>query len=297
MLFLEHSTGRNELMALTGYHAHTVQKALEALAEAGLAYRFRRCNGWVLTDRARALFAGAAQLRGGGPQRGPGATAPDDGPEQVDPADPAGADLGPSHAAPRPASDPPVHPPAPQVQSVDLDVRQGDRRGTDDLRGSSCSYASDVHGDNSGLTTKTTTTTTTTSPPATHDRRRAVNHQSSIANRKSPAVAQSGWDAAADDAVGKLLATGMRARTERGKGARDAVEAAMDGGWTPAQVRDAVDAWLAYAESPQGASIQHKGFFAAAQLRDLVPPPAVEQSREERARAYITRAYAAMQRR
>ena len=86
-------------------------------------------------------------------------------------------------------------------------------------------------------------------------------------------------------------------RTDHGKGARDAVEAAVNGGWTSDEILAAVKGWFAYADTPQGATIQHKGFFTASRLRSLRPPPKVEISREQAARDYIAERYAQVYRR
>jgi hypothetical protein len=99
------------------------------------------------------------------------------------------------------------------------------------------------------------------------------------------------WNQTADAAVLRLFGTGMPMRTRDGRGARDAVEAALMGGWTPDRVLAAVKRWFAYADSPMGATIKHKGFFTAAQLRRRADLPEVKRSREQRTRDYITERY------
>jgi len=74
-------------------------------------------------------------------------------------------------------------------------------------------------------------------------------------------------DADARDAVQLLTATGCPHHTASGKGARDAVQAALTGGWTGAEIYDHVADWFDYVESTQG--IKHKGFFTAARIRNL----------------------------
>ena len=72
------------------------------------------------------------------------------------------------------------------------------------------------------------------------------------------------WDADALDAVALLAATGCPQHTAAGKGARDAVQAALAGGRTGAEVYDHVADWFDYVESAQG--INHKGLFTAARI-------------------------------
>jgi len=102
-------------------------------------------------------------------------------------------------------------------------------------------------------------------------------------------------DDAALDAVARMVDLGAPQRTRNGKGARDAVEAALRGGWTSEQTLDAVDGWCAYAGSARGESLSHPGFFVTKQIRSRVPAPAEAtrpESPEERQRRYIEEAYA-----
>lgn len=99
-------------------------------------------------------------------------------------------------------------------------------------------------------------------------------------------------------AVAALRDTGMPAVARNGKGARDAVEAALEAGWSESEVLAAVQGWLAYADGERGQSVRHPGFFTAARIRQgRMPPQAAvagksqAQSRDERARAFIAAAY------
>jgi len=95
-------------------------------------------------------------------------------------------------------------------------------------------------------------------------------------------------------AVAALLATGMPATSRKGNGARDAVLAAIAGGWLEAEVLEAVQGWLAYAASDQGVGVQHRGFFTGSKVRELVPAPTqggADVSRDDQARTFIAQAY------
>jgi len=93
-------------------------------------------------------------------------------------------------------------------------------------------------------------------------------------------------------AVGLLLATGMPAVTRKGNGARDAVQAAIAGGWSEPEVLEAVEGWLAYAAGESGGSIQHAGFFTGSKVRALVRAPARRVlTRDEESMQYIADAY------
>jgi hypothetical protein len=97
-------------------------------------------------------------------------------------------------------------------------------------------------------------------------------------------------DADAQDAVAELVALGVPKRTRNGRGALDAVETALKGGWSGPRVCDEVADWLAYCETDAGASIKAPGILTAARIRDLQPAP--ELSSEDRARQYIREQYA-----
>ena len=83
----------------------------------------------------------------------------------------------------------------------------------------------------------------------------------------------------AQAAIRMLLGTGCPARTRSGNGARDSVEAALARGWSGDEVLAAVKGWFAYADSPAGRSIVHRGFLTAAKIRQLERPPQVSQPR------------------
>ena len=81
--------------------------------------------------------------------------------------------------------------------------------------------------------------------------------------------------------------------------ARDAVEQAIARGWRGAEVLEAVDGWFAYAESPAGQTIRHKGFFTMSKLRMGEPAPERQIASQTSAadpdalaRAYIEAQYA-----
>ena len=98
-----------------------------------------------------------------------------------------------------------------------------------------------------------------------------------------PEVEKNDLDGDAEAAVAALEGAGCPLRTSRGKGARDAVEAALAGGWSGASALAAVRGWLRYAATPAGAWITHAGFLAAARVARCQQPPA-ESAAERRER-------------
>lgn len=91
-----------------------------------------------------------------------------------------------------------------------------------------------------------------------------------------------------------LMSTGMAAHTKKLHGARDAIEAALEGGWTEDETLAAVEGWLDYCESPAGETIRHPGLFTSSRVRQLEAAPELEEIEEDRdsqARRYIADAY------
>ena len=99
-------------------------------------------------------------------------------------------------------------------------------------------------------------------------------------------------EADGEAAVGLLLATGMPATSRKGNGARDVVGEAIDGGWSEAEVLDAVEGWMEYATSDRGVGVQHPGFFTGSKVRELLRPPARrELTRDAESMQFIADAY------
>jgi len=88
------------------------------------------------------------------------------------------------------------------------------------------------------------------------------------------------------DAVQLLTDTGCPQHTAAGKGARDAVQIALAGGWTGAEIYDHIADWFDYVDSTEG--IRHKGLFTAARIRNLEPAP---PPRPKTADDYIVEVY------
>lgn len=97
-------------------------------------------------------------------------------------------------------------------------------------------------------------------------------------------------DQDAEEAVALLIEAGCPERTAKRNGARDAVEAALTRGWSAGEVLGAVDGWLAYAETPAGQWVQHRGFLAGKRIAAGQSPPKL--SREEESRRYLEQIWA-----
>ena len=98
-------------------------------------------------------------------------------------------------------------------------------------------------------------------------------------------------DAAARAAVALLTATGCPIRTPKGKGALDAVEAALAGGWSGDEVYAHVRDWLDYGN--RQSSIAYPGLFTIARVRTCQPAPEPPpKSADELAREHVAQAYA-----
>jgi len=94
----------------------------------------------------------------------------------------------------------------------------------------------------------------------------------------------------AQAAVALLTATGCPIRTPKGKGALDAVEAALAGGWSADQVYAHVRDWLDYGNRQN--SIVYPGLFTIARIRACQPAPEPPpKSADQIARDHIAAAY------
>ena len=91
----------------------------------------------------------------------------------------------------------------------------------------------------------------------------------------------------AQEAVDLLIGAGCPERTSKHNGARDAVEAALEGGWSGAEVLDAVRGWLRYAATPAGKKwITHPGFLTGARIQKLQVCRHVESEADRRDREF-----------
>lgn len=99
-------------------------------------------------------------------------------------------------------------------------------------------------------------------------------------------------DGDGEEAIALLVETGCPERTRNSKGARDCVEAAIEGGWTCADALEAVEGWLAYAASPAGKWISHAGFLAGSRVARRQWPPAQAEDRDGQVLAAIAAAEA-----
>ena len=303
MVELDRSTGPDELTHFTGYSAHTVQNGLSRLAFMGLAQREGRYHGWTVTPDGRGLFR-----RPDAPVREEPETRPA---AQTQPA----ASVQP--AAPnQPAA--PVQPAAPERDGESLPVPApdggappaedarppGDGAGEGEflpLEGQKITVApccsSYTHGSSLSSLSRQDT-------KLKHHELQTTPCQTDPQNLPVTPPRNPGGDPQAEAAVAALRASGCPERTRKGKGARDAVAQAMALGWSGAEVLAAVEAWFAYAESPAGRTIKHKGFFTMSRLRigETAPPrstwgtgrSAAEDSaaaRDALARSYIEAQY------
>jgi len=82
------------------------------------------------------------------------------------------------------------------------------------------------------------------------------------------------FDDDAEEAVRALMELGRLERTKNGKGARDAVEAALAGGWTGLDCLEEVINYRRYARTEKGKWIDDVGGYAAYALRMLRECPA-----------------------
>lgn len=110
--------------------------------------------------------------------------------------------------------------------------------------------------------------------------------------RGDPEPEKIGLGADATQAVDVLCETGVPKRTRNGKGARDAVEAALAGGWSGTRVLREVRAWLDYCATDAGSSITTPGVLTACRIRERQPAPEqLPLSPEAQARSYIEQQY------
>ena len=289
MLALGRPTGRDELAHLTGYSKPAVGYALAQLELLGLARNAGRYNAWALTAYVYRFLAPAIQppaqqgsspraLTDGALPYAPQEETPEGGDTAGPPATPevktlhldAGAGDSPN-AVPGafPEPDGPAAAPVPEVQKLHLEVKK--------LHLPSSSSCSSLTTERSETLQTSETTTTPDHPNCT-----------SPPGCASAAV----LDAEAEDAIALLCDTGCPDTNRAGKGARDAVRAALAGGWTGPEVLDAVRGWLDYAATPAGAGIQHPGFLTLARIRACTwPPEPPPKTAAEITRAFIDAAY------
>ena len=282
MLGLGRPTGRDELVLLTTYSEHTVQKALDQLAYLGLARNHGRHKAWALTAHVAqslpvALPAGEEQNLQTDPDAGePNPTREVQKPhlESLDPA----RDVQIVHLDPDAGDPGPVR----EVQKPHLESLDTAREVQKMHLGSSSSYYTPSSERHQSLQTSETTTTRDrekcTSPPPVPGAPVSLD----------PCV----FDADAEAAVDLLRPTGCPEVHPAGRGIRGAIRAALAGGWTGADVLDATRGWLAYAATPAGKSIDHAGFLALARIRACRwPPEPPPKSAADITRAYIDAAY------
>ena len=271
MRALGRSTGPTELTHLTGYSDRTLRSGLRRLAFLDLAERNARYQGWTLTARGHRWLD---RLIGPSPAPEPVADpAPDPENQPLVPPPPtAGA------AEDASTADPPPHPPAsppagegPEPEKLPVEEEKIP------LPPCSSSYShgssGEFHGSQDPKPRHHEQQTTTWGP------------EGEKLPLASPARSYPGrfGDPRLQAAVDALQACGCPVRTRRGRGARDAVEQAVAHGWSGAEVLAAVEGWLAYADTPAGRTIKHKGFFAMSRLRLGEPAPVLQASPKRQA--------------
>jgi len=291
MMALGRPTGRDELALLTTYSKRTIQDALAQLEFLGLAQNHARYNGWALTACAHQSYLTdhdpAAQPE---PQRPHLVKAEV---QSVHLANPATGQDGQnlhlaSNATPSEVQNVhldafspalaavPAEPHRPtraahgarEVRNLHLDARDS----TGEVQSLHLPYSSSCSPDQDTKSTPTREKPQLQAPQTRDPPPRPV------------------LDSDAKAAVDHLTATGCPARTSAGRGAVDAIEAALAGGWTGAQVRDHVRDWLAYARRQD--TITHPGLFATARIRACQPAPKPPpKSRGQAARDHVAEAY------
>ena len=286
MRALGRSTGPTELELLTGYSDRTLRSGLRRLAFLDLAERNARYQGWTLTARGHRWLD---RLIGPSPAPEPVADpAPDPVPEpenqplaspSTDPPDADKAQLPTAGAAEDAATaDPPPHPPAsppagegPEPEKLPVEEEKIPLPPWC----SSYSHGSsgEFHGSQDPKPRHHEQQTTTWGP------------EGEKLPLAAPARSHPGrfGDPQLQAAVDALQACGCPVRTRRRRGARDAVERAVAHGWSGAEVLAAVEGWLAYADTPAGRTIKHKGFFAMSRLRLGEPAPVLQASPKRQA--------------
>ncbi len=294
MMALGRPTGLKELVGCTGYGEHAVHDALEQLARLGWAVRRRRYQGWELTAAGLgALSLGAERARDGelhqAPLEAPGRESEDQGEGWRE------AQLVPVEALE--GSPIPEDRPARELRGAPLEA--------DELRGPQVEWRSAQL-----RTVERGVEEGGRGEVVQNHRRKAIKpSRSQTASPHPPCPpppesprqqAEAGAvDADAEAAVAALRALGCPRHTAGGKGAQDAVEAALAGGWSGAEVLEAVEGWRAYAQGERGRGLVHPGFFVAARVRALERAPEAASwrggdgmaARDAMARAYIAAAY------
>jgi len=268
MLAIGRPTGRDELALLTTYSEHTIQKALNQLQFIGLAQQHARRDGWALTSAVRRQLL---TFPTPAPQLDPEPGEAESGEAESAEAEPP--EVQTLHLDTLPAPAPEVmetHPSTPnsagEVQSLHLAGSSSSLSDSSLLRKESEQQQPTLTATEANAVAWAHATPRDPPPPAA---RPAVTLDPvNLDAVEADAVL---WDADARDAVQLLTATGCPHHTASGKGARDAVQAALAGGWTGAQIYDHVADWFDYVESTEG--IKHKGLFTAARIRNLEPAP------------------------
>ena len=258
MASLDRPTGPNELADYTGYAACTVRTGLRGLALLGLARRHTRYQGWVLTPQAEA-WARRLGWQSAGPD-------PEEGTVPLADPEPDAVDAG----GEAPTAGPPSGPDRERENSA-LD------REKMPVPPCSSSYS---HGSSLlSIACKDTKLRPHEQPTTTcgGDGKNLPLPARRPADSTPPAGREcAGADSEVEAAVEALHACGCPVRTRNGRGARDAVERALAHGWTGAEVLQAVRGWLAYAGTPAGRTIKHKGFFTMSRLRRGEPAPILQ---------------------
>lgn len=262
MMGIGRPTGRDELVLLTTYSEHTVQKALNQLEFLGLAQNHGRYNGWALTALAQQHFlpADAPIDEDRDVQSLP---LPDTAREAL-----PGPEVQTSHLD----SDPP-DPLSPQGQKAHLQPDAAPREvQTPHLPSSSSSSPSPKLDKPKRLQTSETTTTT-------------------AGGEKCTSPEQPVWGPDAEQAVALLRRWGPPESL-----ARKCVTMALEGGWSDTVVLENVDGWLKYAATEAGKTINNPGFHTIKRISLLDPAPDIpepqQDSPDDVTRAYLAEHYA-----
>ena len=252
MLALGRPTGRNELALLTGRSKHTIRNALARLEFLGLAQNHSRYNGWVLTAYATQGFLADS---GSAKSAEPAGRAQPELPSWSD--DRSSPEL-PTHAKQRlrrrvpevqktplasSAAPPEVHnvhlasfQSIGEVPNLHLDTARPSRE-VQNLHlpsSSSCSLDQDTKSTPSQEKPQLQPPEPVDPPPRASP---AVRERRSTSGPEVPGLRRRRSSSPElQAAIDLLAATGCPARTSAGRGAVDAVEAALAAGWTAAEV-------------------------------------------------------------
>lgn len=317
MLGLDRPTGSEEIALTTGYSTHTVRAALKRLAFLGLARRQSRYQGWVLTEagyRCHRQYFGshiesARSPRDRNPCREgsdgintdgnrPDTTPPNSNamrhtqPATVQEASGKREENNPPVPAPHPKRDSRTHSPLGNEREIE-DARDRENSPVDRKKVPLASCRScHTHGSSQSSYSRQDT------KPSHHEQLTTTwgtDRQKLPVPPPQKPLGSLADDSPAQAAVATLEGCGCPTRM-----ARDAVERAMAHGWRGTEVLEAVKGWFAYAESPEGRTIQHKGFYTMSRLRIGQAAPEMPQAsdgvqsavaRDAAARAYIEAQY------